>query len=62
MLRPLISYHWSGCEDGNVIGIRDQLDVRRRCWKVGQIVIEEAINRGQFGVDGDKDGRMTAGQ
>ena len=33
--------HRSGCVDGNVIGVLDQLDVRRRCWKVGQIVIEE---------------------
>ena len=40
MLRPLID-HWSGCFDGNVIGIIDQLDVCRRCWNVGQIVIEE---------------------
>ena len=31
----------SGCVDGNVIGVLDQLDVRRRCWKHGQIVIEE---------------------
>ena len=27
--------------DGNVISVLDQLDVRRRCWKVGHIVIEE---------------------
>ena len=26
---------------GNVIGVLDQLDVGRRCWNVGQIVIEE---------------------
>ena len=37
----LVSHHWSGCVDVNVIGVLDQLDVRRRCWKVGQIVIEE---------------------
>ena len=24
-----------------MIGVLDQLDVRRRCWKVGQIVIKE---------------------
>ena len=36
-----VSHHWSGCEEGNVIGVLDQLDVRRRCWKVGQIVIGE---------------------
>ena len=36
-----VSHHWSGCGDGNVIGVLDQLDVRRWCWKVGQIVIEE---------------------
>ena len=37
----LVSHHRFGCVDGNVIGILDQLDVRRRCWKVGQIVIDE---------------------
>ena len=26
---------------GNVIGVLDQLDVWRRCWKAGQIVIDE---------------------
>ena len=36
-----VSHHWSGCVDGNVIGVLDQFDVRRRCWNVGQIVIEE---------------------
>ena len=36
-----ITHHRSGYVDGNVIGMLDQLDVRRRCWKVGQIVIEE---------------------
>ena len=36
-----VSHHWSGCVDGNVIDVLDQLDVRRRCWKVCQIVIEE---------------------
>ena len=35
-----VSHHWSGCVDGNVIGVFDQLDVRRRSCKVGQIVIE----------------------
>ena len=30
-----------GMFHGNVIGVLDQLDVRRRCWKVGQIVIDE---------------------
>ena len=43
MLWSLISSanHWSGCVDGNAIGVLDQHDARRRCWKVGQIVIEE---------------------
>ena len=36
----LVRHHWFGCTDGNVIDVLDQLDVRRRCWKVGQIVIE----------------------
>ena len=36
-----ISHHRSGCVDGNVIGVLDQLNVRRRCRKLGQIVIEE---------------------
>ena len=36
-----VIHHWSGCVDGNVIGVLDLLDVRRRCWKVGRIVIEE---------------------
>ena len=25
-----VSHHWSGCVDGSVIGVLDQLDVRRR--------------------------------
>ena len=37
----LVSHHWSECVDDNVIGVLDQLNVRRRCWNVGQIVIEE---------------------
>ena len=37
----LVSHRRSGCVDGNVIGVLDQIDVRRRCWKVCQIVIEE---------------------
>ena len=42
MLRPLIRSVTTGpCVDGDVIGVLDQLDVRRRCWKVCQIVIEE---------------------
>ena len=43
MLRPLIRSATTGsiCVDCNVIGVRDQLDVRRRCWNVGQIVIKE---------------------
>ena len=36
-----VSHHWSGGVDGNVIGILDQLDDPRRCWKVDQLVIEE---------------------
>ena len=36
-----VSHHWSGCVDGNVIGVLDQFDVWSRCWKVGQIVIDE---------------------
>ena len=36
-----VSHHWTGCVDGNIIGVFGQPDVRRRCWKVGQIVIEE---------------------
>ena len=36
-----VSHHWSGCVDGNVIGVLDQLDVRQQCLKVGQIVIED---------------------
>ena len=35
-----VSHHWSGWVDGNGIGVLDQLDVRRRCCKVGQIVID----------------------
>ena len=31
----------SGRVEGIAIGVLDQIDVRRRCWKVGQIVIEE---------------------
>ena len=41
MLRPLIRSTTTGGVDCNVIGVLDQLDVRRRCRKVGQIVIEE---------------------
>ena len=37
----LVSHHCSGCADGHVIGVLDQLDVQRRCWKIVQIVIEE---------------------
>ena len=41
MLRLLIrSAYVSRYVDGDVIDVLDQLDVRRRCWKVGQIVIE----------------------
>ena len=29
-----VSHHRSVCIDGNVIGVLDQLDVLRRCWKV----------------------------
>ena len=36
-----VSHHWSGCVDGNVIGVFDQLDVWWRCRKVDQVVIEE---------------------
>ena len=31
-----VSHHWSRCIYRNVIGVFDQLDVRRRCWNVGQ--------------------------
>ena len=43
MLRPLIRSATTGpeCVDDDVIGVPDQLDIRRQCWKVGQIVIEE---------------------
>ena len=34
-------HHWSGCVEGSVIAILDQLDFRSRYWKVGQILIEE---------------------
>ena len=41
-MRPLIRSATTGPDvDGNVISIFDLLDVWRRCWKVGQIVIEE---------------------
>ena len=40
MLRPLIRSANTGA-DGIVISVLDQLDVRRRCWKVDQIVLEE---------------------
>ena len=36
-----VGHQWLGCVDGNVIGVLDQPDVRRRCWKVGLIAIEE---------------------
>ena len=36
----LVIHHLSGCVDGNVIGVHDQLDVRQWCWKVSQIEID----------------------
>ena len=36
-----VSHHRSECVDGNVFGVLNQLDVRRRCRRVVQIVIEE---------------------
>ena len=36
-----VNHHWYGCVDGNAIGVLNLLDVRRRYWRVGQIVIEE---------------------
>ena len=36
-----VSHHCTGCVDGDFIGEHRQLDVRRRCWKVGQIIVEE---------------------
>ena len=46
MLRPLIRSATAGPDVyGNVIGVLHQLDFRRRCWKVGQIVIEDYRRR-----------------
>ena len=36
-----VSNKCTGCVNGNVIGVLDQVYVQRWCWKFGQIVIEE---------------------